>query len=94
MITDALGNPHPSSLPGGSWPNVLFGEAAEIELLQTQFRITERSDPAVIRTLQNTQIVRLAKHAHSTSSFWRQRLLKTQHELCREYSTRAAVGDH
>lgn len=74
MITDALGNPHPSSLPGGSWPNVLFGEAAEIELLQTQFRITERSDPAIIRTLQNTQMARLAKHAHSTSSFWRQRL--------------------
>jgi phenylacetate-CoA ligase len=53
---------------------VLLGAAAEMEVLQEQFRISERAPADVIRAGQHTQIGLVAAHAYATSGFWRERL--------------------
>lgn len=63
-----------TSPPGVVWPLVLHGAAATMEVLQAQFRVTERSAPEVIRAQQMQQIESLAAHAHAHSAFWRDRL--------------------
>lgn len=62
------------TLPGLAWPLVLNGDAAILEVLQGQFRTSERADPADVRALQQEQIALLAAHAHAHSGFWRSRL--------------------
>lgn len=66
--------PPRSSISGLSWPPVLLGKAAEMEVLQQQLRVSERAEPEVIRAGQHEQVRLLAAHAHSTSGFWRERL--------------------
>lgn len=61
-------------LPGMAWPLVLTGHAAALEVLQHQFRTSERADPAAVRVRQMAQIAELAAHAHDHSAFWRARL--------------------
>jgi phenylacetate-CoA ligase len=63
-----------STLPGVAWPLVLHGFAAAAEVLQSQFRETERAAPDVIQALQLRQTEAVAAHAYATSSFWRERL--------------------
>jgi phenylacetate-CoA ligase len=45
-----------------------------MEVLQAQFRNSERVDPGVMRSLQLQQVDLLAGHAYATSAFWRERL--------------------
>lgn len=63
-----------SELPGLVWPVVLTGPAATMELLQAQFRDSERASPQAILARQHAQIDQLAAHAHARSPFWRARL--------------------
>lgn len=63
-----------STLPGVAWPVVLTGDAAVMEVLQAQFRVSERAAPAAVRSQQRAQINLLALHAHAHSPFWRSRL--------------------
>lgn len=71
MTTSARPN-STSSL--GSWPMVLHGVAATMEVLQSQLRQSERAAPGVIRDLQYRQVNLLAAHAYTNSLFWRDRL--------------------
>lgn len=45
-----------------------------LEVLQAQFRLSERAEPAVVLESQRRQIAMLAEHAHGNSPFWRTRL--------------------
>lgn len=63
-----------STLPGIAWPMVLEGPAATMEVVQAQFRESERSAPDVVRARQDRQIDLLAAHAHANSPLWRARL--------------------
>lgn len=63
-----------ANLPEVAWPLVLTGDAAVLEVLQVQFRESERAPPAAIRHHQMEQIGRLAAHACARSPFWRMRL--------------------
>jgi hypothetical protein len=53
-----------------AWPLVLMGQAATMELLQAQFRESERLQPEQIRARQRLQVDQLAAHAHAQSPFW------------------------
>ena len=59
-----------SSVDGVTWPPVLFGQAATLEVLQAHFRESERWAPERIAALQRRQIDELAAHAHALSAFW------------------------
>ena len=65
--------PRPN-LPEVAWPLVLTGDAAVLEVLQAQFRESERAPPSAIRRRQMDQIGLLAAHARARSPFWRMRL--------------------
>lgn len=62
------------NISGVSWPRVLVGKAAEMEVLQEQLRVSETSAPDVILAGQHGQVGLLAAHAYATSEFWRARL--------------------
>lgn len=61
-------------MAGVVWPPVLLGNAAEMEALQQQLRMSECARPEVIRAGQFQQACLLAAHAHAKSQFWRERL--------------------
>lgn len=63
-----------STLPGITWPLVLDGPAATMEVLQAHLRESERAGPEVVRARQEHQLDQLAAHAHAQSPFWRARL--------------------
>jgi phenylacetate-CoA ligase len=71
--TDAAPRPR-SSVDGLTWPPVLLGQAATLEVLQAHFRESERWAPERIAALQRGQVDQLAAHAHAQSAFWRARL--------------------
>lgn len=72
---DRRAPPRPrSSMPGVVWPIVQTGYAATMELLQAQFRESERAAPETILARQGVQIDLLAAHAHGRSPFWKARL--------------------
>ena len=72
LALEGVGPEHPAPQgAGNAWPLVLAGPAATMELLQAQFRATERAPPAFVRAQQQGQIARLAAHAHTHSVFWR-----------------------
>ena len=71
--TDAVPRPR-SSVDGVTWPPVLFGQAATLEVLQAHFRESERWAPERIAALQRRQVDQLAAHAYAQSVFWRARL--------------------
>ena len=62
------------SVDGVTWPPVLFGQAATLEVLQAHFRESERWAPERIAALQRRQVDQLAAHAYAQSVFWRARL--------------------
>lgn len=64
----------PQSVQGVEWPLVLAGPVAQMEVLQAQFRESERVAPEVMQSIQKRQIQLLAEHAHANSPFWRERL--------------------
>jgi phenylacetate-CoA ligase len=69
------GAPRPrSSVEGLTWPPVLLGQAATLEVLQAHFRESERWAPERVAAHQRRQIDQLAAHAHAQSAFWRARL--------------------
>jgi phenylacetate-CoA ligase len=77
MSTDDIhpdvARPRPS-LREVAWPQVLTGDAAVMEVLQAQFRESERAAPLDIRQRQMDQVELLAAYACARSPFWRSRL--------------------
>lgn len=69
------GPPRPrSSVEAVSFPPVLLGQAATLEVLQRHFLDSERWTPERLAEQQRAQIAQLAAHAHAESPFWRARL--------------------